>query len=141
MTVNKPLPLKVQGALAKFESSRETLRAFEREHARLVEEYAQLRGAYTSAIEEVKEVYRDNHEVVGPTLGDFSLRYRIEVNGERLVELLGDEAVKKGYVIYEPKVDRKKYDLAVKEGEISSDVIGEVETHLPPAVVSPKKPE
>jgi hypothetical protein len=137
----KAIPLKAQAAMSKFESAREALRAFEREHARTIEEYGQLRGSYNSAIEEVKETYRDNHETIGPSFGDFSLRYRIEVDGEKLVQLLGDNAVKNGLVAYEAKVDRKKYDKAISEGDIPASVIAEVETHLPPAVVSPKKAE
>jgi len=141
MNTKKAIPLKAQGAMAKFESARETLRAFEREHARVLEDYAQLRGAYNSAIEEVKEVYRDNHEVIGTHFGDFSVRYRIEVDGEKLAHLMGDRAIQMGIVVYEPKVDRKKYDRALSEGAIPANIVSEVETHLPPAVVSPKKAE
>lgn len=141
MTSKKAIPLKAQAAMSKFESSREALRAFERDHARLLEDYTQLRGSYNSAIEEVKETYRENHETLGPTFGDFSLRYRIEVDGEKLAQMMGDKAIKMGLVAYEAKVDRKKYDKAVSEGDIPATVIAEVETQLAPAVVSPKKAE
>lgn len=141
MNTKKAIPLKAQGAMAKFESARETLRAFEREHARVLEEYTQLRGAYNSAIEEVKEVYRENHETIGSRFGDFSVRYRIDVNGERLAQLMGDRVIQMGVVVYEPKVDRKKYERALSEGAIPADIVSAVETHLPPAVVSPKKAE
>lgn len=141
MNTKKAIPLKAQGAMAKFESARETLRAFEREHARVLEDYAQLRGTYNSSIEEVKEVYRENHEAIGTHFGDFSVRYRIEVDGEKLAQLMGDKAIHLGLITYEPKVDRKKYDKALAEGTIPSTIVSEVETHLPPAVVSPKKAE
>jgi hypothetical protein len=141
MNNKKAIPLQAQGSMAKFESARETLRAFEREHSRVLEDYAQLRGSYNSAIEEVKEVYRNNHEAIGAHFGDFSLRYRVEVDGGKLASMMGDDAVRLGIVSYEPKVDRKKYDKALAEGMISASIVAEVETHPPPAVVSPKKAE
>lgn len=141
MNTKKAIPLKAQGAMAKFESARETLRAFEREHSRVLEDYTQLRGSYNSSIEEVKEVYRDNHDTIGTHFGDFSLRYRVEIDGGKLASLMGDDAVRLGIVSYEPKVDRKKYDKALSEGHIPASVVTEVESHPPPAVVSPKKAE
>ena len=141
MNTKKAIPLKAQGAMAKFESARETLRAFEREHSRVLEDYTQLRGSYNSSIEEVKEVYRDNHDLIGTHFGDFALRYRVEIDGGKLASLMGDDAVRLGIVTYEPTVNRKKYDKALSEGLIPAGGVTEVESHPPPAVVSPKKAE
>lgn len=137
----KTIPLKVQGALAKYESTRETLRAFETEHPRLVEEYSMLRSAHNDAIEAVAEAYRENHETIGNKLGDFSLRYRVEVDPHKLVDLLGGDAVAKGYVKTELIVDRKEYDKAVRSGDISAETAKAAEKQLTPAVMKPRKSE
>jgi hypothetical protein len=137
----KTIPLKVQGALAKYESTRETLRAFENEHARLVEEYTMLRSAHNDAIEAVAEAYRENHEVIGNKLGDFSLRYRVEVDPHKLMNLLGGDAVSKGYVKTELVVDRKAYDKGVHDGDIPEEVVKAAEKQLVPAVMKPRKSE
>lgn len=141
MTVKKAIPLKAIAAMAKFESARESIRAFEKEHARLVEDYTQLKGAYNTSIDEVKEVYREHHEALGAHFGDFSLRYTIKIDAEELASIMGDTAVKMGILSYEPTVDRKKYDKVLSEGKLPADVIKAVEIHMPPSVVSPKKAE
>lgn len=137
----KTIPLKVQGAMAKYESARETLRAFELEHARLVEEYGMLRAAYNDAIEAVAEAYRENHEIIGNKLGDFSIRYRVEVDPHKLMDLIGPDAVTKGYVKTELIVDRKEYDKALRSGDIPEEVAKAAEKQLTPAVMKPRKSE
>lgn len=137
----KTIPLKVQAALAKYESTREVLRAFETEHPRLVEEYGMLRAAHNDAIEAVAEAYRENYEAIGSKLGDFSLRYRVEVDPHKLMDLLGADAVQKGYVKTELVVDRKEYDKAVRAGDIPERVIAAAEKQLTPAVMKPRRSE
>lgn len=137
----KAIPLKVQGALAKYESARESLRAFENEHARVVEEHTMLRSSYNDAVENVVNEYRENHEVIGQRLGDFSLRYRREVDAGRLVELLGTSAVTDGYVKTELVVDRKAYDKGVNSGAIPVEIVAACEKDLSPAVLKPRKSE
>ncbi len=141
MTTKKAVPLKVLAAMSKFEAARESLRSYEKANARTLEEYTQLRGAYNSSIDEVKDTYRENHELLGPHLGDFSLRYTIKIDAAELANLMGDRAVQMGILSYEPEVDRKKYDRALSEGRIPMDVIAAVEKKMPPSVVSPKKAE
>lgn len=137
----KAIPLKVQAAVAKYESTRETLRAFELHNARLVEEYTMLRSVHNDAIEAVAEVYRENHEVIGNKLGDFSCRNRVEVDAHKLMDLMGPEAVTKGYIKTELVVDRKEYDRAVRAGDIPAEVAHASEKRLAPAVMKPRKSE
>jgi hypothetical protein len=137
----KVIPLKVQASIAKYESARETLRAFELANARFVEEYGMLRSAYNDAVEAVAEVYRENADTIGNKLGDFSLRQRIEVDPHKLMDLLGPEAVTRGYIKTELAVDRKEYDRGVKSGDIPGDVAQASEKRLPPAVMKPRKSE
>jgi hypothetical protein len=131
------VPMKAQTAMSQFELAREARRAFEKEHARVLEEYGQITGAYDTAIDEVKNVYREHYENIGPKFGDFSIRMRTEVDPDVLVREMGDKAIDLEIVESKYVVNRKKYEQALKEGLIPVPVLAKAEKTLPPAIVAP----
>lgn len=137
MNTKHEVPLKALAAMGKYEQAREVLRAFENDNARLVEEYQALKGQLSAATEDVKEVYRENHEVIGPKWNDFSLRYGTEIDAQKVYEIMGEKAVELGIVVIEPKIIRKAFEAALKNSQIPARVIKEAETAKVPAVVTP----
>lgn len=131
------IPMKAQNAMAQFELAREAKRAFEKANARFVEEYAMINGAYDTAVEEMKNVYRENHEQIGAKFGDFAIRLRTEVDAEVLIAEMGDRVFDLEIVEIKNVVNRKKYEQALKEGLIPVPVLSKAEKSLPPAVVPP----
>lgn len=134
----KKLPLDFQASMAKFEAARETLGAFRNEpkNARILETHDHLRDAYNEALNEVKTKYKENFEAIGKKYGEFSAVLKVEVDADRLLELLGptvDPILKIKYT-----VDRVLYNKAVAEGIIPEEVVEEVEKAKEPEIRGPK---
>jgi hypothetical protein len=130
------IPMKVQAALSQFEGARAALEGFRQENIELVEEYEILKEAYNTALQNVKTVYKDNHEAVGRKLGDFAASTSTLIDAERLVELMGDKV--DPLIKTKLSVDRKQYNKAVELGLIPGEVIDEVEMPGPVRVRGPK---
>lgn len=130
------IPLKAQNVVAKFEAARESLNAFRTKHSRLIEEYESLISDYNSSIENVKTVYREKSDAIGPRLGDFKLQQKNMVSPDKLVEILGDQA--EPYVKVKYSIDRPAYDKAVATGDIPDAVRDSVE-YVEIAIMGPAK--
>jgi dephospho-CoA kinase len=139
--VGRAAPLIAHAALAKVESTREALHAFEVKNARLVEEHTTLRDAYSDAVAKMKEIYQNHYQEIGEKFGEFSVRHRTAVDVDTLIKLLGrDKCEKLNLVSYEAKLSRKNYERAIADGQVTAEVIAAVETHLIPAIHTPKVP-
>lgn len=135
--MSKPIPLAAQAALSKFESAREILHSYAQQHARTIKDYDVLRQAHNEALANVKAIFKEHHESIGDRLGDFTARTNTEINVLLLVELLEDKADLVGHPTF--KLDRTKYNEAVKSGLIPSSVVRQVESRSTPAIYGPKE--
>lgn len=135
-----PVPLSVQGALAKFEEARSILKLFTSDpgNAKVLEDYHALLASYNEATEEVATEYRANYDQIGSNLYDFQARRRTEVDPYALSNLLGPAAIEKGVLRMELVLDRKKYNELVESGDIPQEVADRVTTQLAPAIEKPK---
>lgn len=132
------IPVKSRAKLSKFEAARANLETFEKEHARTIEDYNMLREAYNAALEEVKATFKEHHEEIGKTFGDFSIRTKTLVDARKLLELLGpDEG--SNFIELEHKVLKAAYTKAVKDGDIPQEIAEQVESPGPVSVYGPKK--
>lgn len=132
----KAIPLQFQAAYAKYEEARAAVQGFESENDELLEQWHRLRDAYNSALEEVKAAYKKHHTTIGKTYGDFSTKKRTEIDVVLLKQLVPELPN-----LFEEKtvLNRKTYDKAVSEGDISAEIVEEVEEELTPAVLCPKQ--
>ena len=135
----KAIPMKAQAALARFEAAREALAAFSKDNSDVVEEYNLLRGAFNAAIDEMKAIYKDNFDVLGPKYGDFKAVVKTELSAEALMEALGQASGP--YIVTKHSVNRKEYIKAVENGLISSEVVASVETQSSPIIYGPPRAE
>lgn len=131
-------PIKVRAALSQFESARANLETFEKENARVVEDYDMMREAYNSALTNIKAVYKDNYAVIGAKYGEFSARTKVSIDARKLMKILGDDDAAP-YVELRYVVLKAVYDKGVASGDISQEVSVAVETRSAPSIYGPKK--
>jgi hypothetical protein len=132
----KTVPMKAQAALGKFVSARSNFWNFQRQHTRILEEYEALRDAYNEALDGVKAVYKDHHDIIGPKLDEFSVHIRTDIDADLLIQLMGpavDPLLKTKY-----SIDRDLYRTAIERGIVPGDVVEKVETNTP-VIYGPKR--
>ncbi len=135
--MSKTIPISVQSAMSKFESARESLRAYTERHKKIIADYDILRHAHNEAMAQVKQLYKEHADVLGTKWGDFEARTQTVINVDLLMTLMGD--VVDPILKIEHKVDRDLYNKAVERGVIPSAVVVQVETKSKPAIYGPKE--
>ena len=132
----KAIPMAAQAALAKFESARETLHAFQKQNARVVKDYDMLRQAYNESRDNVKQLYKEHFSSIGERFGDFTAKPTFVVDIDQLKTLLGASVDSVIHVEY--KLVTKEYNEAIKCGIIPQGVVKQVEIPGIPKVWAPK---
>lgn len=128
----------ISGAYEEYEAKREELSAFLADPAvaAVISDYDALRAEVAASAERVKSVYAAHHGSIGVAYRDFTCAYALQLNAERFIELMGDEA--EIYVTQVPKIDRDAYDTGVRQGHIPPSVARAVEKRVP-RIYTPKK--
>lgn len=122
------IPMKFQSAFAKFESAKVAVAAFEQENRVLIEEYKRLMEHREATESEVKLLYKENADAIGPKYGDFKVVRPTSVDVDRLLELCPDV---EPYVVVEKKLNKKDFDMLQKNGTIPDSVASKVEVPGP----------
>jgi hypothetical protein len=135
MTKNNP-PLQFHAAVSSFEAAREALIAFRNQNPKLLEQHDLLVRSYNDALKEVKAIYKQNHETIGPSFGEFKIRISTKVDAKKLIELMPNA---EGAIKVEYAVDLDEYKRLVKAGLIPQEVVEQVESPGTVSVYGPKE--
>lgn len=122
-------PLKLQAALANYQAARQAIDAFRLEHADVFEEFEELIRSHDTAVVDVRSEYAKNWATVGKKFEDFSVQVRRDVNVPLLYEYLSDDHPELFDLSYKLR-DRNSYNRAVRDGVISTEILGKVETEV-----------
>lgn len=128
----------VYGAQSEYEAALATYEAYRTEHKDIIDDHDHLAVALNEALERYKSAIRENHSIMGKTLGGFTVSVPRVYDVEKLKKLMGDEAMP--YIKTTETIDSKAFEAGVKAAKIPHTVVDEVVGQGTPRITGGPKP-